>query len=107
MSRRRRPRWRRPELPPLSLPTNEQIMSIPKIVDNAGGSVLRIGLRTNFFADLYVRTLTVRWPVFLGAATAFYLIANVFFAGLYMLDLKGIAEARPGSFLDAFFFSVQ
>jgi inward rectifier potassium channel len=33
--------------------------------------------------------------------------ANVAFACLYVLDLDGIANARPGSFADAFFFSVQ
>ncbi len=83
-------------------------MSIPKIVDSsARGSVIRIGLRTNFGADLYHQALTARWPVFLSVATAGYLFANVLFAGLYMLDMKGIADARPGSFLDAFFFSIQ
>jgi inward rectifier potassium channel len=29
------------------------------------------------------------------------------FAGLYLLDPTGIANARPGSFLDAFFFSTE
>jgi len=36
-----------------------------------------------------------------------YIAINCLFAGLYMLDLDGIAGARPGNFFDAFFFSAQ
>ncbi len=35
-----------------------------------------------------------------------FVVANALFAVVYMLD-KGIENARPGSFADAFFFSVQ
>ena len=109
MSTRRRSRWRRPEPPPLALPSDETLREIPKITETGQKSyVVRIGLRTNFFADLYHHAMTVRWPVFLGVASAIYLLVNVLFAGLYMLDLNGIVgEEAPGSFLDAFFFSIQ
>ena len=36
-----------------------------------------------------------------------YLTLNGFFASLYYLDPDGLANARPDSFLDRFFFSVQ
>ena len=42
---------------------------------------------------------------FVGLSVA-YLLLNVFFAGLYMLE-PGSVEASDDTFLDAFFFSVQ
>jgi inward rectifier potassium channel len=40
-------------------------------------------------------------------AAAFYLGANMVFAGLYLLQKGAISTARPGSFADTFFFSIQ
>ena len=57
--------------------------------------------------DLYHQTLSLRWWVFLGVGCVTYLLVNVGFAGLYLLEPGCIVGARPGSFADAFFFSVQ
>ena len=51
--------------------------------------------------------LTVSWPVFILQLAALFLTVNLVFAMLYVGDRGGIANARPGSFADAFFFSVQ
>ena len=59
------------------------------------------------WTDLYHFLLTVSWPSFLGAMALVYVAANAVFALLYLLDPGGVANARPGSFWDAFFFSVQ
>jgi inward rectifier potassium channel len=76
----------------------------------------RVGSRRTFVVtgreraplrDLYHLTLIMPWPAFLGVMALGYLAANAGFALLYMLDPDGIANARPGSFWDAFFFSVQ
>jgi inward rectifier potassium channel len=69
--------------------------------------VLAIGLRRPWFGDLYHRTLTIGWPAFLLSGGALYIALNILFALLYLIERGSIAEARPGTFADAFFFSVQ
>jgi inward rectifier potassium channel len=57
--------------------------------------------------DLYHLTLRLSWPRFLLAISVLYWAVNLLFALLYWVDPNGIENARPGSFADAFFFSVQ
>ncbi len=59
------------------------------------------------FMDFYHQLLTVSWPWFFLELAAAFATVNLIFAVLYVLDRGGIANARPGSFTDAFFFSVQ
>jgi inward rectifier potassium channel len=59
------------------------------------------------FMDIYHNVLTVTWPVFVAQLAALFLIVNLIFAMLYVVDRGGIINARPGNFADAFFFSVQ
>ena len=68
---------------------------------------LRLGFRTSWHSDLYHRLLVLRWWPFVLAATTLYLALNVVFAGLFLLLPGTIDHARPGSFMDAFFFSIQ
>ncbi len=57
--------------------------------------------------DLYHTVLTLKWwQFFLGVGAAF-VVANASFALAYALSPGSIANARSGSFEDAFFFSVQ
>ncbi|MGP8025381.1 MAG: ion channel [Acidocella sp.] len=70
-------------------------------------SVLRVGLEENWLGDLYHKTLVVGWPTFIFVSVGLYLLANILFALLYMLQPAGVETARPGHFLDFFFFSVQ
>lgn len=80
----------------------------PRIVPrSAGERMRRIGLRTPWRTDLYHRGLTLHWAQFLAGGSALYLLVNVLFGGLYLLQPGAVAGARPGSFEDAFFFSVQ
>jgi len=59
-----------------------------------------------YFADLYHHLLTSSWPMLLlQIAMAFFAI-NALFAVAYYLD-GGIENARPGSFGDVFFFSIE
>jgi inward rectifier potassium channel len=69
--------------------------------------LLRVGLPSRPWQDLYHRTLTLSWPRFLLLALAIYLTANLVFAVLYFLQPGSIEHARPGYFRDAFFFSVE
>ncbi len=70
-------------------------------------AVLRYGYQAPGWRDFYHWMLTLSWWAFGIGSAGFYLIANLVFAGLYLLQPGSITNARPGSFLDAFFFSVQ
>jgi len=56
--------------------------------------------------DAYQWFLGLTWPRFAAAVGVVYLSLNLLFATLYSLG-GGISGMRDGSFLDAFFFSVQ
>lgn len=58
-------------------------------------------------SDLYHWILVISWGQFLFLVSLFYLALNVVFAFAYITTGDGIANAKPGSFSDAFFFSVQ
>ena len=70
-------------------------------------AIRRVNLRTHWWQDAYHTMLTIRWPWFVACGSALYVAVNVAFALLYLLQPGAIANARPGSFADAFFFSVQ
>jgi inward rectifier potassium channel len=57
--------------------------------------------------DVYHSILTAPWWQFILGLAAIYLFVNALFAAIFLLSPGGIATARPGSFVDAFFFSVQ
>ena len=69
--------------------------------------MVAIGLRTPWLGDLYHQLLTLPWWAFLLGLSGVYLGLNVAFALLYLLGDGAIANARPGVFSDAFFFSVE
>ena len=60
-----------------------------------------------FAGDAYFALLTRPWWIFACAIGFYVLVINALFAGVYMLDPGGVSNVRPGSFEDAFFFSVQ
>src|SRR5262245_8848372 len=68
--------------------------------------VIIVGAPRARFRDIYHRFLRVPWTGALGTIVALFLVLNAGFALLYM-EIGGIGNARPGSFSDAFFFSVQ
>jgi inward rectifier potassium channel len=61
----------------------------------------------SYWRDPYHLMLTVPWPGFLFLIALAYIGINGLFALAYLLGGNSIANARPGSFADAFFFSVQ
>jgi len=72
-----------------------------------GREVVAIGLVASPLGDLYHWLLTSRWRRFFGLVLVIYLLANTAFALGYLALGDAIDNARPGSFADAFFFSVQ
>jgi inward rectifier potassium channel len=73
--------------------------------DSVTPEVRRIGFRARL--DIYHSLLTCSWPSFFALLALAYFIFNTVFAVLFLLQDKAIANAKPGSFADAFFFSVQ
>jgi inward rectifier potassium channel len=57
--------------------------------------------------DPYHIAISIPWPVFAAVALGSWLALNLCFALLYVLSPGAIGNARPGSFADAFFFSVE
>jgi len=57
--------------------------------------------------DAYHYLVDASWPRLLLILFGLYLTANAIFACAYLLQPHSIGHARPESFLDAFFFSVQ
>ena len=65
------------------------------------------GLPNDRWRDGYHHLLTMPLWAFFSLMALAFLAINALFAGLYLLDRGGLIGARPGSFADAFFFSVQ
>src|SRR3954465_12608367 len=57
--------------------------------------------------DIYHFLLRRSWTAFFLVVASGFLCANAVFALVYVAQPGGIQNARPGSFEDAFFFSVQ
>jgi inward rectifier potassium channel len=78
-----------------------------RIVRVGGREFLTKGLNTSFWSDIFHISMEASWPkFFLGFAT-YFLVLNSFFAFLYWLAGDCIANARPDSLADKFFFSVE
>ncbi len=70
-------------------------------------AVVRIGIGSNFWTDLYHHALTTSWPRFMGWSTIAYVVVNLAFALLYRLCDARINNAADLDLLALFFFSVQ
>ncbi|MEH2413658.1 ion channel [Nostoc sp.] len=69
--------------------------------------IMGIGAWHSYWRDPYHLLLTISWTGFLLLICTSYLTINALFALSYLIGGDCIANARPGSFLDVFFFSVQ
>jgi len=68
---------------------------------------LKLNTERYDWRDAYHSILTLTWPQFAGLIFGVYVLINILFATLYWAGGKSIAELPPGSFADAFFFSVE
>lgn len=79
-----------------------------RYLDNKGNPTVEVrGLPAAPLQDLFHQLLTMRWRWFFLSAFLTYLGINALFATLYWLDPGGVENAEPGSFSDAYFFSVE
>jgi inward rectifier potassium channel len=75
--------------------------------DLGGRRIIAEGLERNIWSDLYFNAMTISWPAFIAALAAMFVALNFVFALIYALGDAPIANARPGSLADLFFFSVE
>jgi len=68
--------------------------------------VVVVGARHHPLRDAYLLVLRMRWSWLVTLIAGSLLLLNVVFAIAYAVT-GGVSGARPGSFRDAFFFSVQ
>ena len=79
-----------------------------RYVDVKGSAnIAQIGNSKTRWGDLYHLLLTLSWPKLIGLLGLSYLALNALFALAFLAGGDGIVNAQPGSFSDAFFFSVQ
>lgn len=86
---------------------NSFFKSRPRQVRIGRRKILTQGLENNFWNDLYHLSITISWPKFFLSCVGLFLFLNICFACIYWLGDNPIANARPGNFVDCFFFSVQ
>jgi inward rectifier potassium channel len=65
------------------------------------------GLDQSFWTDAFHNSMSISWPAFFGGFALYFLTMNVVFAFLFRLGGDCIANARPGSLVDLFFFSIE
>ncbi len=82
---------------------------MPKPISVRAGQVEFVKINTGKFdwRDAYQWLLALNWPRFALFIAAIYITINLVFAELYSLGGNSIAELTPGSFVEAFFFSVE
>lgn len=69
--------------------------------------VSKVGVSRFDFRDPYHAALTASWPRFTVALFLLYFAINILFASLYAARPGSVANARPGSIEDNFFFSLE
>lgn len=85
-----------------------RLPAIVQIVKQNGRlSIVGMGKWHSYWRDPYHLMLTLPWSGFLALTVLGYVVTNALFALAYLAGGDGIENARPGNFLDAFFFSVQ
>jgi inward rectifier potassium channel len=76
-------------------------------IHNGQFKIMGMGAWHSYWDDPYHLLLTIPWIGFFMLIWSSYVTINILFAFAYWLGGNCIANAKPGSFLDAFFFSVQ
>jgi inward rectifier potassium channel len=68
---------------------------------------LKINAAVGGWRDNYHWVLSLSWPRFALFLVVSYIVTNLFFATLYVIGDGCVADMTPGSFPQAFFFSVE
>ncbi len=101
------PTGKEPGRPPLDhAPTQPAIRRIINDRFSRQG-VKAIGLERAPHKDIYHFILGRTWPTFFLLVAVVFVVTNMLFAWLYLADPGAVTNVRPGSFEDAFYFSVE
>src|SRR4051812_33901829 len=94
---------------PESGPTFQVVPPRPSIgPGNFDRSRIRaLGLERAWRKDVYHFVLAQSWPRFFLLTGLLFVLTNLFFGALYWAEPGSVTNMRPGSFEDAFYFSVQ
>ncbi|MDT9339066.1 ion channel [Trichodesmium erythraeum 21-75] len=65
------------------------------------------GIPSFYWSDFYHWLMTISWRQLWVIIISFYFLINTIFALLYLGSGDGVHNAKPGSFIDAFSFSIQ
>lgn len=65
------------------------------------------GIDSSFYADAFHNSMVASWPVFFAGFAVYFLAMNLLFATVFWLGGDCIVNARPDSFIDKFFFSIE
>ena len=84
-----------------------EVMGYRFVRKNGEFNVERKGVGRAVWNDLYHWLIRIQWRYFLLGLFLAYFGINAGFAALYWVQGDCIAGAEPGSFSDAFFFSIQ
>lgn len=79
----------------------------PRAIGREEFGLWKLGVPRFDLRDPYHLAVSLSWPWFVASMVGCWLTINLGFALLYVLDPGGVANARPGSFADVFFFSVE
>lgn len=85
--------------------TEEPAPSPPRRLDPS--TALRRGAPSELRRDLYFHFMRASWTQVLFVIITVFLLFNVFFAALYLLEPEEVSGLADGGFLEAFAFSVQ
>ena len=86
----------------------KMLQRLPRHAEGSGAfKVEKVGVAEFDLSDPYHLALTLTWPQFLLGLLAAYLLINLVFALLYFAVPGAVSNLRPGSLLDAFFFSIE
>lgn len=96
---------------PTSTQTKHPLHGASKVIGQSSRTQARLvvtrGLDFKPWRDIYPFLLSTSWPWLLTMIVVWYMAINAAFGALYWLDPGGVENTRPGSFPDAFFFSIQ
>ena len=89
------------------IPTNRVLRTKVARVRLGSYELRKRGVSRFDLRDPYHLAVALTWPQFLGVLFALYLSVNIIFATLFWLVPGSVANARPNSFSDVFFFSIE
>lgn len=96
-----------PQPPPIAVSLPRAQRPLTGMSVRAGAFTLAKGAARYDWRDPYHIAISLRWPSFLAVFVVLELGINFLFAALYLAQPGSIANARPGSYSDAFFFSLE